>query len=129
MLELYHSINSVCAQKVRIALKETGIEAEERLMTLAGNQFDPAYIKLNPNAVVPTLIHEGAPIVEFSVILYYLDEAFAKTPIPKRADYKRDVHALGLYSANVAAPAKQHERLLDWIEESKGAAAYLAGEI
>jgi hypothetical protein len=48
MLELYHSINSVCAQKVRIALKEKGIEAKEHLMTLAGDQFDPAYIKLIP---------------------------------------------------------------------------------
>ena len=27
MLELYHNINSVCAQKVRIALKEKGEEA------------------------------------------------------------------------------------------------------
>lgn len=183
MLELYHSINSVCAQKVRIALKEKGIEAKEHLMTLAGDQFDPAYIKLNPNAVVPTLIHDGEPIVE-SVILYYLDEAFpepplmprdlrarakvrlynklvdeyihnacpimsfatalrgrllrispeareaelAKTPIPKRADYKHDVVAHGLDSAYVAASAKQHEKLLDWIEDSMGTAAYLAGE-
>jgi len=184
MLELYHSISSVCAQKVRIALKEKGIEAKEHLMTLAGDQFDPAYKKLNPNAVVPTLIHDGEPIVESSVILYYLDEAFpepplmprdlrarakvrlynklvdeyihnacmimsfatalrgrllhmspeareaelAKTPIPKRADYKRDVVAHGLDSAYVADSAKQHEKLLDWIEDSMGTAAYLAGE-
>ena len=45
-------------------------------MTLGGDQFDPAYMKLNPNAVVPTLIHDGQPIIESSVILYYLDEAF-----------------------------------------------------
>jgi glutathione S-transferase len=76
MLELYHSVNSVCAQKVRIALAEKGLSYEEHLMTLGGDQFDPAYMKLNPNAVVPTLIHDGQPIVESSVILYYLDEAF-----------------------------------------------------
>jgi hypothetical protein len=34
MLELYHSINSVCAQKVRIALKEKGQEANDQIMTL-----------------------------------------------------------------------------------------------
>ncbi len=28
-------------------------------MTLRGDQFDPAYMKLNPNAVVPTLVHDG----------------------------------------------------------------------
>jgi glutathione S-transferase len=69
MLELYHSINSACSQKVRIALKEKGIEAKEHLMTLAGDHFDPAYIRLNPNAVVPPLLHDDAPIVDSSVIL------------------------------------------------------------
>lgn len=81
MLKLYHSINSVCAQKVRIALAEKGLSYEEHLMTLSGDQFDPAYMKLNPNAVVPTLIYDGQPIVESSVILYYLEEAFPERPL------------------------------------------------
>jgi glutathione S-transferase len=75
MLELYHNINSVCAQKVRMALEEKGVEVKEHLLTLRGDQFDPAYMKLNPNAVVPTLVHDGTPIIESSSILYYLDEA------------------------------------------------------
>ena len=81
MLELYHSINSVCAQKVRLALTEKELEAKEHLMTLRGDQFDPAYMKLNPNAVVPTLVHDGEPITESSVILYYLDETFPQRPL------------------------------------------------
>lgn len=76
MLELYHSINSVCAQKVRIALAEKELECTEHLIDLGGGQFDPAYMKLNPNAVVPTLIHDGRPVIESSVILYYLEDAF-----------------------------------------------------
>lgn len=76
MLELYHNINSVCAQKVRMALIEKGVEAKEHLLTLRGDQFDPAYMTLNPNAVVPTLVHDGVPIIESSAILYYIDEAF-----------------------------------------------------
>ena len=76
MLELYHSVNSVCAQKVRIVLAEKGLEYREHLMTLRGDQFDAQYMKLNPNAVVPTLVHDGVPVIESSVILYYLDEAF-----------------------------------------------------
>ena len=28
MLELYHNINSVCAQKIRIALAEKGLQAQ-----------------------------------------------------------------------------------------------------
>jgi glutathione S-transferase len=75
-LELYHSVNSVCAQKVRVALAEKGLEYKSRLMTLRGDQFDPAYMRLNPNGVVPTLVHDGRAVIESSVILYYLDEAF-----------------------------------------------------
>jgi glutathione S-transferase len=76
VLELYHSINSVCAQKVRIALEEKGRRAKDHIMTLRGDQFDPEYLKLNPNGVVPTLLHDGAVITESSLILYYVDEMF-----------------------------------------------------
>jgi glutathione S-transferase len=89
MLELYHSVNSVCAQKVRIVLAEKGLEYRDHLMTLRGDQFAPEYMKLNPNAVVPTLIHDGRPVIESSVILYYLDEAFPALPLMPRDLYQR----------------------------------------
>ena len=44
MLELYHSINSVCAQKGRIALEEKGQKAIDHIMTLRGDQYEPAYL-------------------------------------------------------------------------------------
>ena len=71
MLELYNNTNSVCAQKVRLALTEKGLQAREHMLKLQGDQFDPAYLKLNPNGVVPTLVHDGQPITESAVILYY----------------------------------------------------------
>jgi glutathione S-transferase len=89
VLELYHSINSVCAQKVRIALNEKGVVAEDRIMTLRGDQYEPAYLKLNPNGVVPTLVHDGAPITESSLILYYIDEIFPKPPLMPKAPSQR----------------------------------------
>jgi glutathione S-transferase len=89
VLELYHSVNSVCAQKVRVALAEKGLEYRGHLMTLRGDQFDPAYMKLNPNGVVPTLIHDGRPVIESSVILYYLDEAFPSPPLMPRDPFER----------------------------------------
>jgi glutathione S-transferase len=89
VLELYHSINSVCAQKVRIALNEKGVVAEDRIMTLRGDQYEPAYLKLNPNGVVPTLVHDGAPITESSLILYYIDEIFPELPLMPKAPSQR----------------------------------------
>jgi len=69
MLELYHNINSVCAQKVRIALHEKRRNAKEHLLKLQGDQNHPAYLKLNSNGVVPTLVHDGNVVTESSLIL------------------------------------------------------------
>ena len=100
MLELYHSINSVCAQKVRIALAEKGLVYGEQLMTLRGDQFETEYMKLNPNAVVPTLVHEGRPVIESSVILYYLDEVFPNPPLMPSDPHER-------------AAVRQYNKLVD----------------
>jgi len=96
MLELYHNINSVCAQKVRIALFEKRLPVTEHLLTLQGDQNDPAYMKLNPNGVVPTLVHDGKVITESSLILYYLDEAFPDPPLMPDTPVAR--HRVRLYN-------------------------------
>ena len=96
MLELYHNINSVCAQKVRIALKEKGQEAKEHLLSLRGDQNEAAYLRLNPNGVVPTLVHDGQPIVESSLILYYLDDVFPDPPLMPREPLLR--HRVRMYN-------------------------------
>src|SRR5262249_36014973 len=90
-MELYHTVNSVCAQKVRIQLEEKGLPWTSRLMTLRGDQFAPEYLKLNPNGVVPTLVHDGEPVIESSVILYYLEECFPQPSLMPRAPRGRMV--------------------------------------
>ena len=96
MLELYHNINSVCAQKVRIALKEKGQEAKDYILTLRGDQNEPGYLKLNPNGVVPTLVHDGQPIVESSLILYYIDDVFPNPPLMPKEPRLR--HRVRMYN-------------------------------
>ena len=76
MLTLYHGRTSVCSVKARLALVEKGVTFDSKLMTLRGDQFDPAYMKLNPNAVVPTIVHDGNVVIESTVIMHYVDEAF-----------------------------------------------------
>lgn len=80
-LILYHNNSSVCAAKVRVALAEKRIDWESRMLELNGDQFDPAYLALNPNAVVPTLVHDGRAIIESTVIMEYLEDAFPERPL------------------------------------------------
>jgi glutathione S-transferase len=77
MLELYNFAPSTCSLKVRISLAEKGLEwIDHRLDSRNGDHLKPEYLKLNPNGVVPTLIHDGGVIIDSSVICEYLDEVF-----------------------------------------------------
>jgi glutathione S-transferase len=77
MIELYHNDMSVCAQKVRFALGEKALEWKSHHLNLrAGDQQKPEYVKLNPNAVVPTLVDDGKVIIESTVINEYIDDAY-----------------------------------------------------
>ena len=74
MLKLYHGKGSVCSIKVRIGLAEKCLNWESLLIDLQrGEQFAPEYLKINPNAVVPTLIDDDFVVIESSVILQYID--------------------------------------------------------
>jgi glutathione S-transferase len=46
-------------------------------------------MKLNPNAVVPTLIHDGKVIIESSMINEYVDDAFPDVPLRPADPYNR----------------------------------------
>jgi glutathione S-transferase len=77
MLVLYEFGNSVCCQKVRLVLCEKGLTWESREVNLfRSEQYDPDYLKLNPKGLVPTLVHDGRPLIESTLICEYLDEIF-----------------------------------------------------
>jgi glutathione S-transferase len=85
-LTLYHSVESTCAQKVRLVLSEKRLAWRDHLVNLRkGEQFTPEYLKLNPKAVVPTLVHGDAVVRESTVINEYLDDVFPE-PALKPAD-------------------------------------------
>ena len=110
MLTLYHGLASTCSKKARLALFEMGAGFESRLVNLqAFEQHSPEYLRLNPNGVVPTLVHDGEPIIESSVIIAYIDEIL---PMP---------------SLTPAAPiARAEMRLwLKWSDERAYKAVYV----
>jgi glutathione S-transferase len=116
VFELYHGEMSTCSAKVRITLAEKGLAWTSHHLDLRkSEQHRPEYLALNPNGVVPTLVVDGVPIIESSVIIQYLDELVPEPPLRpadalglarmrlwmKRLD--EEVHALtGVLSSSIA---------------------------
>lgn len=74
---LYHNDMSVCAAKVRMVLAEKAIAWEGIHLNLReGDAQTPEYVKLNPGKVVPTLVHQGIPVVESNVICEYIEDVW-----------------------------------------------------
>ncbi len=93
-MRLHHNPLSTCSQKVRLVLAAKGLDfTSHEVDLLAGEQHDPEYVKLNPNHVVPTLVHDGHVLVESSLIIQYLDDAFPEPPL-------RPADALGRYEVD-----------------------------
>ena len=75
IFKLYNAPQSTCSQRVRFVLNAKKLPfSEVKLELLAGDQLKPDYLALNPNGVVPTLDHDGAIVIDSSVIIEYLDE-------------------------------------------------------
>jgi glutathione S-transferase len=90
MIELYHHWRSSASRRVRLALAEKGLGFAGHVVDLAaGEQHSPDYLKINPDGVVPTLIHDGRPLHESSTICEYLDDVFPEPPLRPRAPYER----------------------------------------
>ena len=81
-LVLYHAWASTCSQKVRLALAEKRIAWEGRVVNLRSfEHLSPEFLALNPDAMVPVLLHDGLVLRESSVINDYLDEVYPQTPL------------------------------------------------
>lgn len=90
MLTLYSHNLSVCVQKVRLSLIEKGLDWDAHDIDLMrSEQITPDYLKLNPKGVVPTLVHDGQPVIESTIILEYLEDAFPEPSLRPEAPLDR----------------------------------------
>ena len=77
MIELYHFEPTTNSGEVLILLKEKGVDFVGHYVdVLAGEQFSPEFLKLNPAGQVPVLVHDGQPLTETGFILQYVEEVF-----------------------------------------------------
>lgn len=89
---------SSAAYRVRIGLNLKGLAWEARPVHLVrdgGEQRHAGYRALNPQQLVPALVHDGAVLTQSLAILEYLDETFAQAPLlPADAAGRARVRAL-----------------------------------
>jgi len=84
---LHNAAQSTCSQRVRFALHAKAVSfTEVRLDLFAGDQLRPAYLALNPNGVVPSLIDGGQVVTDSAVILEYLDDILPDVACFRPAD-------------------------------------------
>jgi len=101
MIALYSYWRSSAAYRVRIALNLKGLEYEIRPVSLlrdGGEHRQPAYLDINPQGLVPTLLDGAVSIAQSLAILEYLDETYTDFPLLPSAPNER---ALARQLANV----------------------------
>jgi len=90
MMVLHHAWRSSASRRVRLCLEEKGLAYESHVVDMAKlEHHSPEYLKINPNGVIPTLIHDGRPLHESGTICEYLDETFPDPPLRPDAPYER----------------------------------------
>jgi glutathione S-transferase len=82
--ELYHNSFSLCSKKIRVCLDELEISYKSHHIDLidtgAYENISRRFLKINPGAIVPVLVHEGHPVYESHDQLIYA-ALHSKTPL------------------------------------------------
>lgn len=80
MIDLFYFV-SPNARKIHMALEELGLPYEVRWVDISrGDQFDPDYLRVNPNGKIPAIVDHDGPggrpiaLFESAAILLYLTE-------------------------------------------------------
>lgn len=120
-MKLYTFFRSSASYRVRIALNLKGIPYEQAPIHLrrgGGEQLQPAYKALNPQALVPALEDNGRILTQSLAIIEYLDEKFPNPPLlPKDPADKALVRSMALVIACEIHPI-QNLRVLNYVKSA-----------
>jgi glutathione S-transferase len=106
-MRLHHHPISSCSRRVLLTAVHLGVPLELELVDLGrGQQRDPSYLSLNPNAKVPTLVDGDLVLWESHAIQQYLAETTpGQTLLPTDPKGRADVNRWLFWSANHFTPA------------------------
>ena len=120
-LTLYTYFRSSSAYRVRIALALKGLTFEPRYIHLlhgGGENWRPDYLALNPQGLVPTLLHGQRILIQSLAILEYLEEAWPDPPLlPADARDRAYVRSLAGIIACDIQPLN-NLRVLDYLKQT-----------
>jgi glutathione S-transferase len=98
VLTLYFAPGS-SSMAPHIALHEIGAPFESRPVSFHRNETrDPAYLALNPEGKVPTLLIDGRPLTEVAAILFYLARRFPEAGLLPLGDDEAEAQAVSWMS-------------------------------
>jgi maleylacetoacetate isomerase len=101
-IQVYGFWRSIASFRIRVALNLKGLPFEETpIDILVGEQFEPGYVAVNPERVVPTFIHDGHSLFQSLAIIEYLDD-IQPTPRLLPEDAKERAYARSLALMTVA---------------------------
>jgi maleylpyruvate isomerase len=123
MLKLYSYFRSSAAYRVRIALNLKGLAHDTDFVHLikdGGQHTKPVYRALNPQALLPTLDHDGRIITQSLAIIEYLDEIHPNPPLlPGDAEQRAKIRAFALAIACDIHPI-DNLRVLNYLKSPLG---------
>ena len=79
----FHMTPGSCSTGIHILLEELELPFEVYLVNLmAGDQYKPAYLAINPKATIPTLVRDdGTSLTEFQAIAWWLARRYPKSKL------------------------------------------------
>jgi glutathione S-transferase len=109
MLTLYFAPGA-SSMAPHIALHEIDVPFESRPLSFHRKQNrDPAFLALNPEGKLPTLLIDGRPLTEVAAILFYLARRFPEAKLLPADDAEAEAHVVSWMSfiAATVHPARR----------------------